>query len=197
VIEQLPPAGKSSFEHATDCVLLTEEKQFRTPMTYTLKEVRLPAKEKTSYTVGKPAGNLVPVLKSYELKTLATVGGQPKFEIKGEGTNTFDVQAGLFRELAFTGSIVETSDNVTVRVPIALSVRLLEGEALIAALKPPPPLPRLETKAISADERAAFVADLKSENKAKRSVALHRISQIKPDDARAEVEAILLGFLKD
>ena len=125
------------------------------------------------------------------------MGGQPKFEIKGDGTNTFDVQAGLFRELAFTGSIVETSENVTVRVPIVLSVKLLEGEALVAALKPPPPLPKLETKTISADERAAFVADLKSENKAKRSVALHRISQIKPDDARAEVEAILLGFLKD
>lgn len=197
VIEQLPPAGKSSFEHNKDCVLLTEEKQYRTPMTYTLKEVRLPAIEKTSYTVGKPAGHLVPVLKNYDLKTLATVGGQPKYEIKGVGTNTFDVQAGLFRELVFTGSIVEASENVTVRVPIVLTVKLLEGEALVAALKPPPPLPKLETKAATADERAALVADLKSDDKAKRNLALLRISQVKPDAARAEVEAILLGFLKD
>lgn len=196
VIEPLPPAGKTSHDLATDCVLLTEEKQFRTPISYTLKEVRLPAREKTSYTVGKATGDLVPVKKTYELKTHITVGGQPKVEIKGEGTNTFDVKAGLFRELAFTGSITESSDNVIVRVPITLSVKLLEGEALAAALKPAPPLPKPETKAVTADERASLVADLKSENKAKRSVALHRISTVQPDGDKAEVETLLLGFLK-
>ncbi len=196
VIEPLPPAGKASHDLATDCVLLTEEKQFRTPMTYTLKEVRLPAKEKTSYTVGKATGDLVPVKKTCELKTLATVGGQPKFEIKGEGTNTFDVKAGLFRELVFTGSILENSDNVTVRVPITLSVKLLEGEALVAALKPPAPLPKPETKPISADERTSLIADLKSENKAKRSLALNRIATVQPDDKKGEVETLLLGLLK-
>jgi hypothetical protein len=197
VIEPLPPAGKSSHDLATDCVLLTEEKQFRTPMTYTLKEVRLPAKEKTSYIIGKAAGDLVSIKKTYELKTLITVGGQPKFEIKGEGTNTFDVKAGLFRELLFTGSITENSDNVTVRVPITLSVKLLEGEALVAALKPPAVLPKPETKAVSADERASLLADLKGDNKAKRSLALHRVSSVKPDESKAEVEAVLLTFLKD
>jgi hypothetical protein len=197
VIEPLPPAGKASHELATDCVLLTEEKQFRTPMTYTLKQVRLPAKEKTSYTVGKATGDLVPVVKTYELKTLITVGGQPKFEIKGEGTNTFDVKAGLFRELAFTGSITEHSDNVTVRVPITLTVKLLEGAALVAALKPPAPLPKPETKAATAEERTSLIADLKSENKAKRSVALHRINSVQPDGNKAEVETLLLGFLKN
>jgi hypothetical protein len=197
VIEPLPPVGKTSHDLATDCVLLTEEKQFRTPISYTLKEVRLPAKEKTSYSVGKATGDLVPVRKTYELKTLITVGGQPKFEIKGEGTNTFDLKAGLFRELAFTGSITENSDNVTVRVPITLTVKLLEGEALVAALKPAPALPKPETKAVTADERASLVADLKSENKAKRSVALHRIHAVQPDGDKAEVEALLLGFLKN
>lgn len=197
VIEPLPPAGRPSHDLATDCVLLTEEKQFRTPMTYTLKEVRLPAKEKTSYTVGKATGDLVPVKKTYELKTLITVNGQPKFEIKGEGTNTFDVKAGLFRELLFTGSITENSDNVTVRVPITLTVKLLEGEALAAALKPAPALPKPETKAATADERASLLADLKSENKAKRSLALHRIGTVKPDGDKGEVETLLLGFLKD
>ncbi len=196
VIEQLPPAGKSAFEVATDCVLLTEEKQYRTPMTYTLKEVRLPAKEKTSYTVGKAIGDLVPVKKTYELQTLATSGGQPKFEIKGECTNTFDVKAGMFREFTFSGSMVEHSENVTVRVPITLSVKLLEGEALVAALQPPAPLPKLETKPVSADERTSLLADLKSESKAKRSIALSRIASVQPDDAKAEVETVLLGFLK-
>lgn len=197
VIEQLPPKGKTTLEHATDCVLLTEEKQFRTPMTYTLKEVRLPAKEKSSYTVGKAIGDLVAVKKAYELKTFATVGGQPKFEIKGEGTNTFDVKAGLFRELLFTGSILEQSENVTVRVPISMTVKLLEGEALVAALKPAPPLPKPETKPITADERAALLADLKGDNKAKRTLALHRFPTVQPDGAKAEVEAELLRFLKD
>ncbi|MSU26562.1 MAG: hypothetical protein CK546_02830 [Pedosphaera sp.] len=197
VIEQLPPTGKVTFDHSTDCVLLTEEKVFRTPMTYTLKEVRLPAKEKSSYSVGKATGNLVPVKKTYELKTFATVGGQPKFEIKGEGTNTFDVKAGLFRELLFTGSILENSENVTVRVPITMTVKLLEGEALTAALKPPPPLATPETKPITADERAALLADLKGDNKAKRSLALHRFPTVRPDGEKAEVEAELLRFLKD
>ncbi len=197
VIEQLPPAGKGSFDHATDCVLLTEEKVFRTPMTYTLKEVRLPAKEKSSHTIGKAIGDLVPVKKTYELKTFATVGGQPKFEIKGEGTNTFDLKAGLFRELLFTGSILENSENVTVRVPITLTVKLLEGEALVAALKPAPVLPKPETTPLAADERAALLADLKGDNKAKRSLALHRFPTVQPDNAKSEVEVELLRFLKD
>lgn len=197
VIEQLPPPGKASFEHATDCVLLTEEKVFRTPMTYTLKEVRLPSKEKSSYTIGKATGDLVPVKKSYELKTFATVGGQPKFEIKGEGTNTFDVKAGMFRELLFTGSILENSENVTVRVPITMTVTLLKGEALAAALKPAPPMPKPETAPITADERASLLADLRGENKAKRSLALHRFPTVKPDGNKAEVETELLRFLKD
>jgi len=196
VIEQLPSAGRPSHDLATDCVLLTEEKQFVTPISYRLKEVRLPAREKTSHTVGKAVGDLVPVKKSYELKTLATVGGQPKFEIKGEGTNTFDMKAGLFRELVFTGSITENSDNVTVRVPITLSVKLLTGEALVAALKPPAPLPKPETKPVSAGERASLIADLKSENKSRRSVALHRIATVPPDGSQSEVESLLLGFLK-
>lgn len=153
-IEQLAPDGKGEFEIATDCVLLTEEKQFVTPMTYRLHEVRLPAKEKTTYTLGSANGGLVAVKKVSELKTLATHGGQPAFEIKGEGTNTFDVKLGVFREFSFSGTIVENGENVTVRVPVTLSVKLLEGAELAEALKPPPPLPKIETKPITADERA-------------------------------------------
>ena len=137
IVEPLPPAGKTTFEIEGNCVLILEEKAFLTPMTYTVKEVKLPAKEKTVYTVAKAAGDTVAVKKTYELKTLATVGGVPRFEMKGAGTNTFDAKAGLFRTLEFSGSIVETSENVTIRTPLTLVCKLLEGEAIAPAPKAP------------------------------------------------------------
>lgn len=197
VIEPLAPAGKSTLELEGNCTLILEEKVFRTPMTYTLKEVKLPAKEKTVYTYSKAAGDTVTVKKTYEMKTLATVGGVPRFEMRGEGTNVFDARLGVFRTIVFNGTIVESSENVTIRTPLTLACKLLEGAEIAAAQKAAALPPKAELKAITAEDRTSLLADLKSPDKARRMIALSRLATAKPDEAKAEVAAALVGFVKD
>ncbi|GDY18838.1 hypothetical protein LBMAG56_01830 [Verrucomicrobiota bacterium] len=197
VVEPLAAAGESPFELAGNCTLILEEKVFRTPMTYTLKEVRLPAKEKTVYTYAKATGDTVTVTKTYEMKTLATVGGVPRFELKGAGTNVFDAKLGLFRTIEFNGTIVESTENVTVRTPLTLIAKLLEGAEIAAAQKAAALPPKAETKPLSADDRTSLLADLRSPDKARRSVAISRFGTAKPEGNKAEIAAVLLPLMKD
>ena len=195
--EVLPPVGKDTFEVTGGCTVILDEKVSVTPMTYRLKEVRMPGKEKITYTVGAVDGDVVAIRKSYELKTTATVAGVPRFEMKGEGTNIFDVKRGLLREFGFDATIVEASENVTVRTPLKVVCKLLEGDALAAAKKAAELPPRAELKPLSDDDRASLLADLRSPDKNRRTVALSRFTTAKPAGDKAAVAALLLPLLKD
>ena len=197
VIEVLPPVGKDTFEVTGGYTVILEEKVSVTPMTYRLKEVRMPGREKITYTVGAVDGDVVAIRKSYELKTTATVAGVPRFEMKGEGTNTFDVKRGLLREFGFDATIVEATENVTVRTPLKVVCKLLEGDALAAAKKAAELPPRAELKPLSDDDRASLLADLRSPDKNRRTVALSRFTTAKPAGDKAAVAALLLPLLKD
>ena len=197
LIEPLPPGGKATFEIDGNCTVILEEKVFVTSMSYRLKEVRMPAREKVVYTIGPADGDAVPLRKTYELKTTATVVGVPRFEMKGEGTNTFDVKRGLLRKLEFSATITEATENVTVRTPLKLICSLLEGEALVAAQKAAVAPPKPELKPLSADDRTSLLADLRSPDKARRTVALSRFGSAKADGDKSEVAAVLLPMLQD
>ena len=197
VIEVLPPAGRDTFEVTGGCTVILEEKVSVTPMTYRLKEVRMPGKEKITYAVGAVDGDVVAVRKVYELKTTATVAGVPRFEMKGEGTNTFDVKRGLLREFGLEATIVEATENVTVRTPLKVVCKLLEGDALAAAKKAAELPPRAELKPLSDEERTSMVADLRAGDRVRRNAALARAGMVKPAGNKAEVAALLLPLLKD
>ncbi len=200
VTESLPTAGKSSWEVTGDCVIILEEKEFTSPVSrlYRIKEIRLPAKEKTSFTLGKGDGSTVPIIRKYELKTAQTVAGQPRMSLTGEGTNSFDLRRGLIRAVEFKGTLTDNTENTTVRVPLTLTCKLLEGEELVAAQKAAELPPKPELKAVNADERTSLIADLKGDNKTKRSIALGRLATVQPDDnSKAEVTGLLLELLKD
>lgn len=196
MLETLPPLGVSSFTVTNDCTVLAEEREPLTPTTFRFKQVRLPARETASYTVGTNVGGIVSVRKAYELTTLASTGGQPRFQFKGEGTNTFDVKAGLFRELTLTGTLTNHGGNAPLRVPVTLSVKLLAGGTSATEPRPPVLLTAQRSKPLSAEERAALLADLKSWDKGRRNAALQKLSQSPPDTGRLEVEAGLLGLLE-
>ena len=131
------------------------------------------------------------------MKTTATVAGVPRFEMKGEGTNIFDVKRGLLREFGFDATIVEATENVTVRTPLKVVCKLLEGDALAAAKKAAELPPRAELKPLSDDDRASLLADLRSPDKNRRTVALSRFTTAKPAGDKAAVAALLLPLLKD
>ena len=199
--ELLPASGKSTWESTSDCVIVLEEKEFTPPGSrfYRIKDVRLPAKEKITFTLGAITGDLVPVARKYELKTAQSVLGQPRMSITGEGTNTFDSKRGVMRDVAFKGTLTENTPNTTLRVPITLALKLLEGAELAAhqkAVLAGPPKPELNV--LPDAELKTSITDLGGNNKSRRTVALSRLSNSKPDDARkAEVTAQLLAVLKD
>lgn len=197
LVEPLPAAGKDSLVLDGNCTVILEEKVFVTPMSYRLKEVRMPAREKVTYTVGAVTGDTVEIRKTYELATAAKVGGVARFEMKGEGTNVFDVKLGVLRELGLEATIVEASENVTVRTPLKLVCKLLEGEALAAAQKAATLPARAELKPLTDGERTSLLADLRSPDKARRTVALHKAGSVKPAGDKGEVAALLLPLLKD
>ena len=199
--ELLPPSGKTTWEFTSDCVIVLEEKEFTSPGTriYRIKDVRLPAKEKITFTLGTRSGDLVPIARKYELKTAQSVLGQPRMSITGEGTNTFDSKRGVMREVAFKGTLTENTPNTTLRVPITLALKLLEGAELAAhqkAVLAGPPKPELNV--LPDAELKTSITDLGGNNKSRRTVALSRLSTSKPDNARkADVTAQLLAVLKD
>jgi hypothetical protein len=94
------------------------------------------AQGRTVYTLGKPEGDTVPIAKTYELKTAEMVDGMPSRQMVGKGTITFDTKAGVPRALDFTATVTENTANTTVRVPMKVSYKLLEGAEREKALAP-------------------------------------------------------------
>ncbi len=198
--ELLPESDKSTWEVTSDCVIILEEKEFTSPGSrlYRIKDVRLPAKEKITFTLGKIVGDLVPIARKYELKTAQNVLGQPRVSLTGEGTNIFNAKRGVMSELAFKGTLTENTENTTIRVPLTLAFKLLEGAELAAhqkAVIAGPPKPELA--ALPDAELKTFITDLGGNDKSRRTVALSRLGISKPDSARkAEVTAKLLAAIK-
>jgi len=86
------------------------------------------AREVVTYTCGEPKGNLVPVKRSYELATDEKVGTAPLLKQSGNGEFVFDTTHGLVQSLEMKYTIEATSENVSVRVPVTVSAKLLTTE---------------------------------------------------------------------
>lgn len=146
VLEPLPAEPKGTWEVAHAATIQeTEEDRFPGPGPRfgpfgprfgSAPTKTYQAQGRTVYTLGEPSGDTVPIAKTYELKTQEMVNGRPRLELAGKGTITFDVKAGVPRALEFTATSTENTANTTVRVPIKVSYKLLEGAEREKALAP-------------------------------------------------------------
>jgi len=208
VIEPLSPDGKKTWE-VTGGANITEIKEGlpgprfgrvgpRSP--FGDSETTFTAGQKTTYTIAKTDGDLVQIKKQYELKTQETAGGAARLQMIGEGQITFDVKAGVPKAMEFKATMSENTANKTVRTPIKVTYKLLEGEELQQALKPPPPpaeKPKEERKVATADDVKQLLANLKSGNDAKAKAAAERLTQLDPNESRADVAKALEPLLED
>ncbi len=96
-----------------------------------------PAEERTTYALGAPDGDEIPIAKTYELVTQDGDGNKPSFKMTGTGTMSFDRKAGVASRVDFKAMVVANGDNVTVRIPMKLRCRLLSG--IEAELRPADP----------------------------------------------------------
>ncbi len=202
VVIPLPEGDQKKWDSENRCNVILEEKQFLSPASrvYRIKDVKLAATEKTTYEITKKEGDVTTIRRTYELKTRLTSGGNPRVMLVGEGEIQFDHKAGVPTSLKFAGKLTENSENVTVRIPVTVEVKMLTGKALAEALKPPPvtqPVPGYTGKGLEKAELDKLVKDLQSEDKHKKRMAAGKLAISKPTLRQREVSELLVAELQD
>ena len=156
-----------------------------------------PAKERTEYTLGSTSGKVVSIAKTYELKSDETVGDEPSLLMTGQGTFTFNVDAGIPVGLEFKAKVVENSESVTLRVPVQVSCKLLEGAEREKALRFPVVSPTAMNP-VSDSDVTEILTELNSADNGRRTRAANRLRDAAPlEPRRAEVARALNTLLTD
>jgi hypothetical protein len=139
VIEPLSK-GEKSWQRDRDLVIVDSS------------EAKTPAKEVVKYEVASSAGSTIKIKKTYDLKTSPKGAEALRIQLTGTSDIVFDAEAGLIKSGEFKGAIAVTEKNVTGRIPVTVSYRLLTAEEVAAAKK------EEETARIKAAEAAKEAA---------------------------------------
>ncbi len=198
VFEPLPVQGKTSWETRSDCTIETTEVTPLSPMSHFGRSQKksYAALERISYKLGPVSGASAQVRKKYELKTQDIVGGQPRMQLTGEGTITFDTALGLPRAMEFKGTFVESTENTTTRTPLTLAYKLVEGTDKDKALAPPAVV-KQQPKELSEADLKETILDAGSANRVNRQIALGKLAAAKPAARNEEVTRIAVPLLGD
>jgi S1-C subfamily serine protease len=147
------------------------------------------ATEATTYRRGATAGNVLTILKQYEMNVPAA-GTSPAMKLAGKGEIRFDTRAGMPREIDYKATLTLTDTNSTVRVPVTVTYTLIEGAERELILNPPPP-PKIEPKAYNDAEMVALLAELNGADDAKKWAAVDKLGKAKVTTRRDEVARAL------
>jgi hypothetical protein len=132
------------------------------------KQVRkLPAVEDTNYTIEDRSGDLVTIVKRFEMKAQET-GGKMALAMTGEGKLTFHAKLGLPKQMDYRGTIEVSQGNVSVKFPFTLTYEQTDGKppaappavangAPPAAATPTPSTPEQPARPAPAAPDKAFV----------------------------------------
>jgi S1-C subfamily serine protease/HEAT repeat protein len=167
------------------------------PAPQEVKVISHPAHERSEYALESSSGTIASIAKTYELKSEESTGGEPRLLMTGKGTLTFDVKQGIPVAFRFEAKVTENSENVTLRVPIEVSCRLLEGAERERALRFPV-IPPTAMNPLKESDVAAAVAELGSRDLRRRVQAAVRLRDCAPIEGRGdEVIRALLAQLDD
>lgn len=208
VIEPLPADAKASWQIERPIEVFEKDGRFRSlPPFMPQRQVNRSARESVAYTLGQPAGGGVVMSKKYSLVTEEKSGNEPLLEQSGEGQITFDRQAGLVKLVEMKYTIRLNQENTTVRIPVTVSARLLEGaeaeqvEAQRQAAADAAKAAAAEAARIKPIDEAgidAALEELKGRDAWKARGACDRLAKAIPVEARrAEVAKALEGALDD
>jgi serine/threonine protein kinase len=197
IFEPLSPSGAKRWEANSDCAItLTKFLPMAPGSSFGREqETILSAHEHATYEVAATTGNTIQIRKRYDLQTQEKLGGQPRAQLTGEGTITFDTALNLPRAMEFQGTFSEATENMTRRTPVKLSYKLLDGaERGASSASATNNIHRTE---LTASEVRSLLADLQSSSVARRHSALHRLAAAKPIEPRGEVARALTASLND
>jgi len=156
-----------------------------------------PAHERTEYALGTRSGDTVTISKTYELKTDEEVGQEPGLLMTGQGTVTFNVNEGVPVLMEFKAKVTQNLENLTLRIPIEVSCKRLEGDERERAMRFPV-MPA--TAMIPLDEAGLrrAQAELKSSDSGRRARAAALLRDAAPiESRRAQVARALVALLDD
>ena len=101
--------------------------------------------EDTHYTLEDRSGDLVTIVKKYEMKAQEP-GGKMSLKMSGQGKLTFDAKVGLPEKMDYQGTIEISQGNVSVKFPVTLAYEQTDGKtspepaAVVGTLPPAPAL---------------------------------------------------------
>lgn len=198
IFEPLPPAGQKTWEDQHDCVIRLTKVVPIAPMSSfgRPEETTYPAREKSSYQFGPTSNGVVQIQKRYDLKSQELASDQPRIQLAGEGTITFDTMLGRPRMMEFKGVFTETSGNTTLRTPVTLNYRRLEGRGSTNATALPAAT-QIEPKELTATELREALNDLKSSDRGRKLLASAILAEAKPAETRSNVVSALVSALGD
>ena len=166
------------------------------------------AKQRIAYSREEPQGSKLVIHKHLELKTLDGPEVNPTLELTGGGETIFDLQLGMPRKVAFSGTFTMRNSGRTLVVPVTFQCELIPGsgptptksEASKAeAAAAPPAVPPSDAERAKA-QLDGFLAVLLARDKdwTKCFDALQGLTMIQPiESRREEVAAVLDRYLAE
>lgn len=204
VFPRLPETAEARWERTeSTAIRITAEWPFHSPFRADAETGRHSAEETTTLAVRAVTEARIELAWTYSLKTIQTVQGEPAMELGGSGTIALDRPRGVPLEVKHSLCFHEREENREQRYPIRFACTLMDEAALKrqqeqaqaaaaaaqaaqAARQAPP----------TADEREAFLADLKSGDKDRARRAMNTLQHKRPaapDKDLAEAIAAWLG----
>jgi hypothetical protein len=202
VIEELPADGKLSWQRLRDVLAIERQSSGFPPFGPHRGESQSerPAKEQSDYAVVDSQADAARVTKTYSFRSAPEGNAAPRFEMTGSGEFTFDRQQGVIRLLSMKYKINVNEPNLTLRVPVTLSCRLLTAEELVAHKKEEEDTSIAAEKAnapkpVDRAERMALLRTLRSADPERAKAAAERLAKAVVDDDPAPVAKALVLLL--
>lgn len=165
------------------------------------------AGEETSLFKPENAGkDQIRYKREYRLATVAKSGGEPRFELELTGTHSADAATALPADIELKGKMTSRKDNLTVRVPITVSIHRM-AEAEMVKIREDQAKAASEAKArmeeearrrkepISKSERTAILEGLSNPESRKVREALRMLDKREPEKPDAAIAAKLATIL--
>ncbi len=206
-IEPLSPLGENRWERGTDVTIREIKRLFPFAPLGPRSESNSTAREVVTCELAGAAGPVVRIKKKFELKTIQADQGAPRIQLEGQGEIAFDTAVGAVKSCDYQGTLTLSEKNVTVRVPLTISYRLLDAVETASYKKEQE---ERRAKILEAAKHAAAakpitdaeitkaLADLKSSNLAIFRAATDRLARSIPVEARRdEVAGALEALLEE
>ena len=159
------------------------------------------ARQTTTFAFEQPMTETTVIREQFQLATIAKSGDDPYLQQDGDRQVTFDLHSGLIRRIDAKTTIKVNQDNTTVRIPVSMSVRLVDAaelEKLAAARKADDAAARArqiedaKPKLLDAGAIDGLLADLRSNDGFKANGACDKLAKsVVVASRQAEVEEAL------